>query len=140
MERRPRKLRTMNIEQQIRQHLRASMIGENKELTSLLRVVLGEFSREGKDLDDEQAIKVIRRMHQNAIMLNNSFEEIELGRYLPKMLEPKDIKVIIENIIEVNEISSMKEMGKIMSELNKCKESHLIDKKVASEIIKTILS
>ena len=140
MERRPRKLRTMNIEQQIRQHLRASMIGENKELTSLLRVVLGEFSREGKDLDDEQAIKVIRRMHQNAIMLNNTFEEIELGRYLPKMLEPKDIKVIIENIIEVNEISSMKEMGKIMSELNKCKETHLIDKKVASEIIKTILS
>jgi len=130
----------MNIEQQIRQHLRASMIGENKELTSLLRVVLGEFSREGKDLDDEQALKVIRRMHQNAIMLNNTFEEIELGRYLPKMLEPKDIKVIIENIIEVNEISSMKEMGKIMSELNKCKESHLIDKKVASEIIKTILS
>ena len=130
----------MRIQEQIKQELRASMVGGNKELTSLLRVVLGEFSREGKELSDEQALKVIKKMRDNAVELKNEFEEIELNRYLPSMLELKELREMIKYIIEVNELSGMQNMGRVMGELSKSKENSRIDKSTASQIVRELLS
>ena len=130
----------MRIQEQIKQELRASMVGGNKELTSLLRVVLGEFSREGKELTDEQALKVIKKMRDNAVELKNKFEEIELNRYLPSMLELKELREMIKYIIEVNELSGMQNMGRVMGELSRSKESSRIDKQTASQIVRELLS
>jgi len=130
----------MRIQEQIKQELRASMVGGNKELTSLLRVILGEFSREGKELSDEQALKVIKKMRDNAVELKNEFEEIELNRYLPSMLELKELREMIKYIIEVNELSGMQNMGRVMGELSKSKENSRIDKSTASQIVRELLS
>jgi len=130
----------MRIQEQIKQELRASMVGGNKELTSLLRVVLGEFSREGKELSDEQALKVIKKMRDNAVELKNEFEEIELNKYLPSMLEPKELREMIKTIIELNELSGMQSMGRVMGELSKSKENSRIDKQTASQIVRELLS
>ena len=130
----------MRIQEQIKQELRASMVGGNKELTSLLRVVLGEFSREGKELSDEQALKVIKKMRDNAVELKNEFEEIELNKYLPSMLEPKELREMIKTIIELNELSGMQSMGRVMGELSKSKENSRIDKSTASQIVRELLS
>jgi len=130
----------MRIQEQIKQELRASMVGGNKELTSLLRVILGEFSREGKELSDEQALKVIKKMRDNAVELKNEFEEIELNKYLPSMLEPKELREMIKTIIELNELSGMQSMGRVMGELSKSKENSRIDKQTASQIVRELLS
>ena len=130
----------MRIQEQIKQELRASMVGGNKELTSLLRVILGEFSREGKELSDEQALKVIKKMRDNAVELKNEFEEIELNKYLPSMFEPKELREMIKTIIELNELSGMQSMGRVMGELSKSKENSRIDKQTASQIVRELLS
>ena len=130
----------MKIQEQIKEEMRSSMVGGNKELTSLLRVVLGEFSREGKELTDEQALKVIKKMRDNAVELKNEFEEIELNKYLPSMLEPKELREMIKTIIELNELSGMQSMGRVMGELSKSKENSRIDKSTASQIVRELLS
>jgi len=129
----------MKIQEQIKEEMKSSMKARNTEKTSLMRVVLGEFSREGKELTDIQALKVIKKMRDNAIELKNEFEEDELNKYLPKMIEPKELRKMIEYIIELKELKGMQSMGIIMSELSKSKESYLIDKKSASEIVKELL-
>jgi len=130
----------MRIREQIKQNLRASMVGGNKELTSLLRVVLGEFSREGKELSDEQALKVIKKMRDNAVELKNEFEEKELNMYLPSMLEPKELRDMIKYIIEIKDLKGMQSIGIIMGELNKSKDNVRIDKQTASQIAKELLA
>lgn len=133
------KLLNMTIQEQIRLDMVNSMKVKNTEKTSLLRVVSGEFAREGKEVSNEQAIKIIRKMVANASDLKNDKEVEILSIYLPKMLNPKEIKVIVKNIIETNNLTE-KDMGRTMGLLKNCKESNLIDMKVASQIAKEILT
>jgi uncharacterized protein YqeY len=72
--------------------------------------------------------------------MNNNFEMEILGRYLPKMLEPKDVEIILRNIITVNGFTSVKETGQIMSKIKLCEEASLIDMKIVNVLIKKILN
>lgn len=129
----------MNLQQKIRIDLRASMVGGNKELTSLLRVVLGEFSRVGKELTDEEALTVIKKMHKNAIELNNKFEVEKLEAYLPKELEITQTKILVAGIINQNKFSGIQDMGKVIGKLREHPAASQVNMKVASELIKELL-
>jgi len=109
------------------------------EERDLLRVVRGEFDRIGNHISDEDAIKIIHKMYNNALDLKNEGEAKILKEYLPRMLEPKEIKVIISNIIEVNGYTRMQDFGLIMSKLKMNEERLSIDMKIANIIIKEIL-
>lgn len=130
----------MNIQERVSYDLGVAMKSRNKELTSLLRVVVGEFSRLGKELTDEEALKVIKKMRDNAVELKDEFEERELNQYLPTMLEPKEIKELVKHIINMNDFSGMKDMGRVMAEISKNKECTRIDGKTASQIVRDLLS
>lgn len=129
----------MTIQEQIKQDLKASMVGGDKELTSLLRVIMGEFSRVGKELNDEQALKVIKKMHSNAKDLDNKYEINVLSKYMPVMLEFMQIKTIVAGIINKNGYKGMKDMGNVMKDIKNSPMASQIDGKIASGVAKELL-
>lgn len=130
----------MNLQKQIGLDMVNAMKNKETNKVSVLRVLKGEFNRVGKELSDEEVLKVIKKMVENAKEFGYVDEFEILNNYLPKMLEPKEIKIIVENIINVNGFTSIKEMGQVMGKLKQCKESSLIDMKSASILVKDLLS
>jgi len=130
----------MSLQKQIRNDMVNAMKARETEKLSILRVVTGEFGRIGKDLTDEEVLKVLRKMAENANDLGNDEEFKILDSYLPKMLEPKEIKVIVKNIIEFNNFTSIKEMGQVMGKIKQNKESQLIDMRAASILVRELLT
>ena len=130
----------MNLQKQISLDMVNAMKSKETEKVSVLRVLKGELNRVGKELPDADVLKVIRKMAENAKEFGNVDEFKILDGYLPKMLEPKEIKIIVKNIIETNGFTSIKEMGQVMGKLKQCKESSLIDMKSASVFVRDLLS
>lgn len=129
----------MTVQEKVNADMVTAMKNKEGEKTSLLKVVMGEFSRVGKVLSDEVALKEIRKMHENAKLLKNEFEIDILGAYLPTMLNEDEIKSVVKTIVDTNSFASIKEMGKVMGELKKHPSAALIDNSVASRIVKEML-
>ena len=51
------KQKEMTIQQTIAQHIKEAMLAKDKDRLSILRVVVGEFNRVGKDVSDDEARK-----------------------------------------------------------------------------------
>ena len=139
----------MTIQEQIKDSLKQAMLNKNTEMKNILRVVLAEFSRDGKELTDEQALKEITKLAKNTkeIIKNSvgdakdiAIIELEiLNRYLPQQMSEEELTEKIQNFINFNQISTMKEMGKIMGYLSgKFKGKY--DGRMASNIVKGLLS
>ena len=126
----------MTLHEQINADMIAAMKSKDRETTDLLRVVKGEFGRVGKDLTDEQAIPVIRKMVENAKTLENHEEVMILEKYLPAMLGEQQIKTLAAGIIHKNGYQGMQDMGKVMKEL----KMPTVDGKLASTIVRQLLS
>lgn len=129
----------MSLQQQIKDDMVNAMKNKETAKVLLLRVVIGEFSRVGKDLTDEQVLKVIRKMSENAKTLGDVGEMGILDEYLPKMLGEGQIKIIIADIINRNGFSGMKDMGKVMGAIKQIPVASQIDGKIASEIVREML-
>ena len=130
----------MSLQEQIREDMISAMKSKDTETVSLLRVVAGEFGRVGKDLSDDQAIKVIRKMSENAKDLDNESEVLILEKYLPQMLGEMQIKTIVGGIISKNSYSGMQDMGKVMGTLKTHPMTAQIDGKLASQITRELLT
>ena len=130
----------MNLQEQIRLDMVNAMKTKDSERLSLLRVVAGEFSRVGKELSDEQVLKVLKKLVENANEMGNISEINILEKYLPKMLGDDEVKIIISNIINENGFSGIKDMGKVMGELKKLDVASQIDGKKSSTFVKEMLS
>jgi uncharacterized protein len=130
----------MSLQTQIREDMVAAMKTRDRDTVDLLRVVAGEFGREMKDvtkeLSDEEALKVIRKMSENAKELGNQAEVDILDKYLPQMFSESHIVLIVNEIIQQNGYSGMQDMGKVMSQL----KSPLIDGKIASRVTRELLT
>jgi len=130
----------MSLQTKIREDMVAAMKSRDTEVVSLLRVVAGEFGRVGKDLSDEEATKVIRKMVENAKELGNLNEVVILDKYLPQMLGEYQIKTIVGGIIQKNGYSGMQDMGKVMTTIKNHPMSAEIDGKIASQITRELLT
>lgn len=138
----------MKLQEQIKNDLVLAMKSKNIEIISLLRVVVSEFStvasrmenNTDKILSDEQALKEIRKMVQNAIECGNKNEVEILNKYLPSMFDENQIRIIIEKIISDNNITGAQNMGKVMGEIKKHPDASKIDNKIASTIVKELLN
>lgn len=130
----------MSLQSQIREDMVNAMKSRDTETVSLLRVVAGEFGRIGKDLSDEEATKVIRKMVENAKELGNRGEVDILDKYLPQMLGEQQIKTLVGGIIQSNGFSGTQDMGKVMGEIKKHPAAAQIDGKIASQIVRELLS
>jgi len=127
----------MTLQEQIQADLKTAMMNKDENKKNLIRVILGEFSRIGKELTDEQVTKILKKMLENSKELNNQVEIDILETYLPKELSKEELTTLIQKVITDNNIISIKEMGKVMAGLKT--SGSLYDGKVASEIIKTLL-
>ena len=122
--------------EKIKKDMVIAMKKKDKDKLMLLRTLIGEFNRiESKVITDDIAIKEIKKMYDNAKLLNNNFEMEILNNYLPIMLNENQIKIIIANLIN----DGNDNLGKIMSEINKKPIKHSIDNKLAVNIIKNLL-
>jgi uncharacterized protein YqeY len=128
----------MTIQEKINIDLKNAMLNKDNSKRDLLRVVIGEINRIDKNLHDEQVIKIIKKMFENAVELGNVIEQDILNSYLPKMLTIDELTTIINDFIKVNNLTSVKETGKVMQFL---KQNHnsLFDGKDVNNILKLIL-
>ena len=132
----------MTVQEKIRDDMVNAMKTRDKETVSLLRVVAGEFGRAmkgPKQLSDVDALKVIRKMSDNAKELDNFDEVAILDIYLPEMFTETTIRSMITKIIQTNSYSGMRDMGKVMGAIKTSSDAALIDGTVASKITKELL-
>lgn len=127
----------MTIQEQIGVDLKQAMLQKNEGVKSLLRVVIGEFNRVGKEVSNEKATSIIKKMIDNAKEIGNQNEVTILESYVPKQLDEDTLKSIIGSIIVENHYT-VKDMGKIMAELKE-RFAGQYDGKLASTIIKSQL-
>ena len=62
----------MTIQEHIVNDMKIAMREKRNDMRDLLRVVIGEFNREGKELSDERAIAIIKKMRDNAVEFTTS--------------------------------------------------------------------
>lgn len=130
----------MTLQEQVKKDMVDAMKSKNQDVLGLLRVVSGEFSRIGKELTDEQSIKVLRKMSENAKEQGNDVEVQILSKYLPEMLDKNQIINIVSEIITNNNYSGMRDMGNVMGKLKNHPNASQIDGKISSKITKELLS
>jgi len=127
----------MRIEEKIKLDIKKSMLGKNVERLTLLRTIAGEFNRFGKDISDEKAISIMKKMKDNATQFNNTFEISVLSEYLPEVLSENEVITIVQNMFAENSYTQ-RDMGTFMKEI-KANHGSAIDMKLASETFKSLL-
>ena len=136
------KLSKMPVQDQIKFEMKASMKNGNTKHRDLMRVVMGEFAtvnKTSREVTDEQALKVIKKMHSNAIEMENKYEIAVLERWIPKMLTEEELREEVEALILENNLYSMEKFGQTMGLLQKHPKKAQIDMKLASQFAKEIL-
>jgi len=127
----------MKLEGRIKLDMKKSMMGKNTKRTTLLRTIIGEFDRFGKDIPDEKAISIMKKMKENAESINDEFEVKILSEYLPEVLtENKTIKIVEDMFVENS--YTQRDMGTFMKEI-KSKYGSTIDMKLVSITFKKLL-
>lgn len=127
----------MRIQEKIKGDMVEAMKNKDVAKLSILRYISAEFSRGlSKDINDDEALKILRKTIEKSKEMNNDFEVEVLSGYVPQMLSDDDVKRIVDNIIKENGITSGKEMGKIMGFIKQHEKSNLIDNKVVVGYIK----
>ncbi len=87
----------------------------------------------------EEAEEIYRSANREELANKEQDERLALESYVPKMLTENELKTIIDHLaIELN-VSSMKDMGRMMAELNK-RYAGSIDGRIASTLVKNKLS
>ena len=127
------------LQEKIQLDLKNAIINKDESRKSLLRVVIGEFNREGKILNDDLVIKILKKLKENAEIMNNQDEIKILDEYLPAYLDEVKTKQIILDIIRENNFSGLNNIGKVIVCVKNSDYSNLVDYKIVSTIAKELL-
>jgi uncharacterized protein len=131
----------MSLIEKISSDFMVAYKAKDMERKNFLGVIKSEVTKESKTPEDTYIIGKLKSMIKNA-ETTNSLSEYELGvinEYLPTQLNEDKLTTIIKEIIENNDISTPKEMGKVMSFL-KTEFEGQYDGKLAAKISKELLS
>ena len=152
----------MSFRKKINEQFNTALKNKNKALVSTLRLILtaikerdiaNRAKEKKEEVNDAEIIKVLRKMkkqRQDSADLYKKgnrqdllkVEEAEIkiiDTFLPKQLSEEETKKICRETVESLEVSSVKDMGKIMGLLKK-KYSDSIDFSKANVIVKGLLS
>lgn len=130
----------MSLIEKIRDDFMAAYKAKDMKRKNFLGVIKSEVSKESKTPEDSYIIGKLKSMIKNA-EATNSLTEYELdiiNEYLPTQLNEEKLSTIIKGVIENNNISSPKEMGKVMGFL-KSEFDGQYDGKLAAKITKELL-
>lgn len=129
----------MTVQKRINADMKSAMKKKETTKRDILRVVIGEFNRVGKEVSDEKALAIIKKMGQNATD-QNKFDELHiLVSYIPDEMDELELKRVCMNFIMNMDSPTMRDMGKVMSHL-KDNYTGLYDGKVASTLIRELLA
>ena len=149
----------MSLEITINQDIKTAMLAKNESALRGLRaiksaLIIARTEKGASDiLTEEVEIKVLQKLvkqrkesadiykSQNREDLYQiEADEIEvIEKYLPKQMSQDDLNTYIKSLITQHNVTSVKEMGKIMGLANK-ELSGKADGKAISETIKSLLS
>ncbi|MBD3750229.1 MAG: GatB/YqeY domain-containing protein [Sphingobacteriales bacterium] len=149
----------MSLENTINQDIKTAMLAKEEATLRGLRAIksallLAKTEKGASEgLSEETEIKVLqklvkqRRESADIYLAQNrqdlyqiEAEEIEvIEKYLPKQLSAEELTAYIKALIEKLQVSSVKEMGKIMGVANK-ELAGKADGKAISETIKSLLA
>ncbi|MCL2131320.1 MAG: GatB/YqeY domain-containing protein [Lentimicrobiaceae bacterium] len=147
----------MSLEQRINEDIKAAMLAKEKEKLNALRAVkaailLLKTSEGNVEITEEIEINLLQKLakqrrdaaelYKNQNREDLYQEEIEqlefISQYLPEQLSEEDIANVLQTLIAENNLSGMKDMGKLMGLASK-KMAGKADNKIISEIVKKIL-
>ena len=124
------------MRERILNDIKEAMKAQDKELLSVIRMVKGAMQLEEinlkRELNDDEVISVIQKQiktrkesieefkkaNRNDLVEKNSKEVEILNKYMPEQLSNEEINKIIDEAFELIKPTSMKDMGKIMGEIN----------------------
>ena len=150
----------MSLKTQIEKKLNQALKDKDKNTYPTLRLVVSAIkdaeianrTKENKDISDGEITSILKKMIKqrnesceiykkaNRVeLLDTETKEIEvISGFLPKQLNDEETKKLCESIIHSMGATSIKDMGKVMSEL-KSKHSDTLDFSKVSLIIKDLL-
>tara|TARA_B110000263_G_C14969539_1_gene356375 strand:- start:20 stop:478 length:459 start_codon:yes stop_codon:yes gene_type:complete len=152
----------MSLREKINSQFSVALKSKDKILISTLRLVLAAIkdrdianrtSEKKEVIKDDEIIKVLRKMKKQRqdsadlykkgerqdLLKTEEAEIVIIDSFLPKQISEEETKKICEEIIKTLEVSSMKDMGKVMGALKK-KYSDSIDFSKVNMIVKGLLS
>lgn len=149
----------MSLETKINQDIKAAMLAKEKEKLEALRAVkaailLIKTSKSGSDeVSEAEEIatlsRLVKQRKEAATMYKEQnrqelFEEemFQMGiieAYLPKQMSEDEVREALKAIISDLNVSSAKEMGKVMGVAQK-QFAGAADNKIVSQIVKELLS
>ncbi len=148
----------MSLELRINDDIKAAMLGKEKERLNALRAIksallLLKTEKGAGEITEEQELKTLQRLAKQrkesaelykAQNRDDLYQEeicqLEfINQYLPKQMSEEKITASIKQLIADNNISGIKEMGKLMGLATKAFAGKA-DNKAVSEIVKNLLS
>ena len=148
----------MTLEQRINEDIKAAMLAKEKETLNALRAVksallLLKTEKNAGEIAEDIEMKILQKLvkqrkesaemykSQNREDLYN--EEIlqvnVISKYLPQQLSEEEITEVVKQLIEQENITDIKSMGKLMGLASK-QLAGKADNKIISEIVKKLLS
>ena len=147
----------MTLEQKINDDIKAAMLAKDKESLNALRAVksallLLKTEKNAGDITEEVELKTLQKLvkqrKESAEMYKNQNredlykEEIDqvniISKYLPEQLSEEEITAIIQQLIQQENMTDIKGMGKLMGLASK-QLAGKADNKIISEIVRKLL-
>jgi hypothetical protein len=124
----------MSLQEKIRDDLKKAMLARDEARTSALRVLIGEFQRQGtKALSDQEVLAVIRKLikSENETMARSGAKESAylevLESYMPKPPDEQEIRAWVAANINLAEYNNkMQAMKPIMAQFGGQADGNLV--------------
>lgn len=147
----------MNLEQKINDDIKAAMLSKERDKLNALRAIKAELlllktNKNASEITEDSEIKLLQRLikqrkeaaetyiSQNRTDLyeEEMFQFEIISAYLPAQLSEEEVKKIIQQIIQQENVSDIKGMGKIMGIASKTLAGKA-ENKMISDIVKQLL-
>jgi len=142
---------------QIEKDMMEALKNQEKEKAGVLRLLISKCKNKaielGHDLSDQEVVKVLQtaaKQHKESIkmykegnrddLVNTEMNELQfVESYLPAMMDEKDVRSLIEGVVQEVGATQMSDFGKVMPQVMK-KGAGKIDGNIAQSIVKELLS
>ena len=142
---------------QIEKDMMEALKNQEKEKAGVLRLLISKCKNKaielGHDLSEQEVVKVLQtaaKQHKESIkmykegnrddLVNAEMNELQfVESYLPAMMDEKDVRSLIEGVVQEVGATQMSDFGKVMPQVMK-KGAGKIDGNIAQSIVKELLS
>ncbi|MDR1182411.1 MAG: GatB/YqeY domain-containing protein [Bacteroidales bacterium] len=148
----------MSLEQKINEDIKSAMLAKDKEVLNALRAVksallLLKTEKNAGDITEEielktlqklvkqrkEAAEVYKNQNREDLYKEEMFQVDVISKYLPAQMSEAEITEVVKQLIETENITDIKGMGKLMGLASKALAGKA-DNKLISEIVKKCLS